>query len=286
MRAGKASRTAELSAAYRALDTSLNAEPILGDPFAGRMVRLSWRIPVQSSVVRALYFRFVMDLRPAMITFTGRSRIAEDVLAAKAEQGPVQWVLLGAGLDTFAWRHPEHAAVPQFELDHPDTQTHKRAEIERLGLRAPEAHRFVPIDFEQTSIPDALAGAGFDRDIPAVFAWLGVTYYLTRDAITRTLADVASIAAPGSALIFDYRLPDSYISERDRPIQKRGDAAVAKWGEPHMSKLEPAEWPPLAAATGWRVESDIGDDVLSERFARVGTRALSNYRIATLARGK
>jgi methyltransferase (TIGR00027 family) len=284
MRAGKPSRTAELIAAYRALDVSLNAEPIVGDHFAGRMLRATWRIPVQSRVVRSLYFRFVMDLRPAMITFTGRSRIAEDVLDAKAKQGPVQWVLLGAGLDTFAWRHPEHATVAQFELDHPDTQAHKRAAIQRLGLRAPDAHRFVPIDFERTSIPDALAGAGFDRSIPAVFAWLGVTYYLTREAITRTLTDVASIAAPGSAIVCDYRLPDSHISERDRPIQKRGDAAVAKWGEPHVSKLEPAEWTKLAASTGWRVDTDIGDDELSERFARVGTRALSNYRILTLAR--
>ena len=285
MRAGKTSRTAELIAAYRALDVSLGTEPILGDHFAGKMLRAAWRIPVESRVVRSLYFRFVMDLRPAMITFTGRSRIAEDALAAKAKQGPVQWVLLGAGLDTFAWRHPEHAAVPQFELDHPDTQAHKRAEIQRLGLHAPEGHRFVPIDFERTSIPDALASAGFDRAIPAVFAWLGVTYYLTRDAITRTLMDVAAIAAPGSAMVCDYRLPDSYISERDRPIQKRGDAAIAKWGEPHVSKLEPAEWAKLAADAGWRVDSDIGDDVLSERFARVGTRALSNYRIATLGRG-
>jgi methyltransferase (TIGR00027 family) len=203
VQAGRASRTAELIAMYRALHLELCKDPLLVDPWAAQMISRPLRIGVQSRLFRSFYLRFVNDLRPAMMSFMVRSRIAEDLFAAKSGLGTVQWVLLGAGLDTFAWRHPEHAELTQFEVDHRDTQTYKRDRLAKLGLSSPAKHRFVTVDFERERISDALRAAGFDPATPAVFAWLGVTYYLTREAIVATLQDVATIAAPGSAIVCD-----------------------------------------------------------------------------------
>jgi methyltransferase (TIGR00027 family) len=286
MKRGVASRTAEIAALHRALHLRLAKQPILADPYAEKLIRPTWRMVVQSRVLRTLYQRFVNDLRPSNVIFAARSRIAEDLVADKSSRGPVQWVQLGAGLDMFAWRHPQHAKLAQFELDHPDTQAQKRALVGKLGLAPPPNHRFVAIDFERTKISDALRAAGFDPSVPAVFAWLGVTYYLTRDAIRTTLSDVASLAAPGSAIMCDYRLPDRFIYPPDLALARSADRMFEKWGEPHISKLEPDDWRSLAEATGWTLEADLDHEHLDARFdlVRTGFRPVRNYRMLTLGR--
>jgi len=285
MQPGRASRTAQLVAWYRALDVVLNEPPILGDPYAVRMLPYGWRWPVQSRILRAVVIRLLGGprLRAPIVTFVARSRIAEDLLAERARRGPVQWVLLGAGLDTFAWRHPEHAGLAQFEVDHPDTQRSKCQLLAELHLAPPAKHRFCAVDFEKTRLRDALPACGFDPAVPAVFAWLGVTYYLTREAIVSTLSEVGSIAAPGSALVCDYRVPDRLLAPDEREFARKGDEMLAKWGEPHLTKLEPEGWPDLAAPLGWEVEADLGPEEITARFGR-GHRAISNYRVLTLAR--
>jgi methyltransferase (TIGR00027 family) len=250
------------------------------------MIRFAWRIAVRNRVLRSLYQRFVNDLRPSNVVFTVRSRIAEDLVAEKSRRGPVQWVQLGAGLDTFAWRHPQHAQLAQFELDHPDTQAQKRELVSKLGLVPPANHRFVAIDFERTKISDALRAAGFDPAVPAVFAWLGVTYYLTREALRSTLSDVASLAAPGSAIVCDYRLPDRFIHPPDLALARKADRMFEKWGEPHISKLEPEDWRSLAGPTGWTIEADLDHEDLDAHYGLVrnGFRPVRNYRMLTLGR--
>jgi methyltransferase (TIGR00027 family) len=287
MKAGQTSRTAEVVAAMRALDRAINDPPILGDPYAARMIRPAFRALVLNRLIRTIYVRYVSDVRRMMITTSARSRIAEELLTEKKRQGPVQWVLLGAGLDTFAWRHPEHADVPQFEVDHPATQSHKRQLLSRLSLVPPSKHHFVSVELERMRIPDTLVAAGFDPKTPAVFAWLGVTYYLTRAAIEQTLRDVSTIAAPGSALVCDYRLPDHHLDPREVALMRKGDRIFEKWGEPQISKLEVDEWKTLAQETGWTVQADLGRAEIAERFARQcrdGVRPSSNYRILTLGR--
>jgi methyltransferase (TIGR00027 family) len=286
MRQGEASRTAESIAVYRMLDLLLNPEPIIRDPWARDMIKPSYRFLAGNRLARRFMQRFVFDVRPHVVTSSARSRIAEDRLADKAQRGAVQWVLLGAGLDMFAWRHPEHSAIPQFELDHPSTQDHKRTLVDKLGLKPPALHRFVPIDFEKTRPSEALVGAGFDRSVPAVFAWLGVTFYLTREAILATLTDVASIAAPGSLVVCDYRLPDQHANARDRKFMRRSDPVLVRWGEPHISKLELADWKQLASSTGWSILADDGEQEIAARFPRLagGMQPASNYRVLTLMR--
>jgi methyltransferase (TIGR00027 family) len=213
-----------------------------------------------------------------------RVGLAAHLLAAQVARGPVQWVLLGAGFDMFAWRHPERAEVPQFEVDHPDTQSHKRALVSRLGLTPPPRHRWVACDFERMRVADALRAAGFDASVPAVFAWLGVTYYLTRDAIVSTLTEVASLAAPGSMMVCDYRLPDRFIAPSDAALARKGDRLLMRWGEPHITRLELVDWRQMLPPTGWTIDSTLDADELAARFARDGLRPLSYYGLLTLCR--
>lgn len=197
----------------------------------------------------------------------------------------MQWVLLGAGLDMFAWRRPDCASVPQFEVDHPATQRSKQRRIARLGLVAPPLHRFVPVDFARETASEQLLAAGFARAVPTVFAWLGVTYYLERAAIDATLRDIRSIAAPGSVLVLDYRLPDRHLARKERGPVRRSDLVFARWGEPMLSRFEPAELHALAVRTGWRVAVEHTAAQLAGRYfarGRDGLVPTSVYRVVEL----
>ena len=121
-----------------------------------------------------------------------RSRFAEDVLASAVAAGVRQYVLLGAGLDSFCWRSPLAGALRVFEVDHPDTHHWKRTALEAAGLDVPSWLSFVPADLSQDVLMVALTSAGFDRAVPAVISWLGVTMYLAQPDIDRVLAAVAA----------------------------------------------------------------------------------------------
>lgn len=266
MRRNEQSQTSELIALYRALHTAQHATPILVDPYAHAFLRPTWRLAARSKLVYSLYRAAGFRLEHGIAMAMARSRIAEDRLDERRRVGNVQWVLLGAGLDMFAWRRPELAGLPQFEVDHPATQRSKRASLARLGLRSPPNHHFVAVNFERESAGRQLVAAGFDPRVPAVFAWLGVTYYLTRPALVATLRDVRSIAAPGSFLVFDYRLPDHHARADERAALALGDRTFARWGEPFVSLLEAAEWHELARETGWRHLAEHDRDAMIQRF--------------------
>jgi methyltransferase (TIGR00027 family) len=149
--------------------------------------------------------------------WVARSRFAEDRLAAARARRVRQYVILGAGLDSFALRHAQTLGeLAVYEVDNPPMQTWKRARIELLDLALPATLRFVPCDFETGTLPQALAQAGFDADAPAVVSWLGVTQYLTREAIAETLLWVSRLAA-GSEMIFTFIVPGpEAVAERER----------------------------------------------------------------------
>jgi methyltransferase (TIGR00027 family) len=182
----------------------------------------------------------------------------------------------------FAWRRPDCAAIPQFEVDHPATQRSKQRRVARLGLAQPAAHHFVPVDFERDTASERLREAGFSTTIPTVFAWLGVTYYLTRASIEASLRDIRSIAAPGSYLVFDYRMADHYLLPRERGPVFRADAAFKRWGEPMLSRLEPDDLHAVLRATGWHVEHEHTASQLAARYfsgGRDGLVPASVYRV-------
>jgi methyltransferase (TIGR00027 family) len=168
-----------------------------------------------------------------------RSRFAEEELARAVAQDVRQYVILGAGLDTFAYRNP-HAGVAVYEVDIPQTQAWKRARLEHGGIAIPDSVRFAAVDFEKHSLSDGLAQAGFRRDAPAFFSWLGVAPYLTRAAAFATLGYIASLPK-GSGVVFDYVIPRELMGEREREHFDALAARVARAGEPFRLFLDPAQ---------------------------------------------
>ncbi|MDA3631078.1 class I SAM-dependent methyltransferase [Saccharopolyspora sp. WRP15-2] len=166
-----------------------------------------------------------------------RSRYLEDRLAALVDRGLPQYVILGAGLDTFAYRNPT-APLAVFEVDHPATQQWKRKLLADSGVDVPEMLRWVPVDFETDQLLDQLVAAGFDPTRPALISWLGVTMYLTWEAVDRTL-DVLGGLAPGTELVLDYVLPEHLSDQATRTHASAVAQAVSDSGEPWLSRPTP-----------------------------------------------
>src|SRR5690349_4574078 len=205
MIAGTPSRTAYRVAMRRAAHQILDQPLVLDDPVALTIVG-----PRAAAEIEADRRRYDSSFGRAMRLFlVARSRVAEDALARAVAAGVRQYVILGAGLDTFAYRNP-YPSLRVFEIDAPATQAWKRDLLRRTRIAEPAALTFVPVDFETQSLPEQLAAAGFGGGERAFFSWLGVTMYLTRDAIMGTLRYVAERPA-GSGITFDYMTPPSRL---------------------------------------------------------------------------
>jgi methyltransferase (TIGR00027 family) len=170
-----------------------------------------------------------------------RCRFAEDELTRSVTRGITQYVLLGAGLDTFAFRQPPFArALRIFEVDHPATQAWKRERLAALELSDPPNLCWAPLDFERETLAEGLAVAGFDFTRPSFFSWLGVTMYLTRAAIDTTLGVVAALPAP-STITLTFTLPDDDLAGIDLELAQTLAQSSAKAGEPWLSRFHPDE---------------------------------------------
>ncbi|GAB3279419.1 SAM-dependent methyltransferase [Actinocorallia lasiicapitis] len=178
-------------------------------------------------------------LAGARTTAVTRSRYTEDRLAELAGRGVDQYVILGAGLDSFAYRSELAARVRVFEVDQPTTQCWKRTLLSETGTPIPPSVFFVPVDFEKEparSLTDHLVRAGFDPDRPALISWLGVTMYLTSEAIRQTLTVVSGLA-PGTELIVEHLLPAEHRDEAGQTYAELVMAAAAEHGEPWRTFL-------------------------------------------------
>src|ERR1700688_3077516 len=185
MQEGKFSKTAQRVAIRRAAHQLLDEPRVLEDPLALRIIGSEAEEELRSNPKE--HHAFARAFRAFM---AARSRYAEDELARAVAHGVRQYVVLGAGLDTFAYRNP-HAGLRVFEVDHPATQAWKREQLQAAGIAIPPSLTFVPIDFEQETLADGLEDCGFDASAAAFFSWLGVTPYLTREACMTTLSSIA-----------------------------------------------------------------------------------------------
>lgn len=195
-----------------------------------------------------------------------RSRFTEDRLSRAIAAGVLQYVVLGAGLDTFSLRNP----FPQlrvFEVDHPATQALKRERILAAGLRGQERAIYVAIDFQTQALPDVLEDAGLLSAAPTFFSWLGVVPYLDEAAIRSTLQFVASVAPP-TEIVFDYAVDPALLS----PLERAGVAAlsdrVAAAGEPFRTFFAPQRLHAMLREAGFDVVDDLGADELNQRYFR------------------
>jgi methyltransferase (TIGR00027 family) len=211
------------------------------------------------------------DLEAPFVTWlAARSRLAEDWLAAS---GADQYVILGAGLDSFAWR--QDADVRVFEVDHPSTQAWKQARVASIGLPVPAELVWVPVDFERQRLGPALSEAGLDTSRAVFVSWLGVIPYLTRDAIIQTLQEL-----PRCQLALGYLPPRELVDEDARQLCTTVEAIARETGEPWITSLSPAQFAAMLTEGGFTVTDDVGAHDIEGRYGR---RAL-NYERMALAR--
>lgn len=235
------SRTAELVAVSRARHLLRHNPPyIFHDPFAFQFLSKRWQRILGYRLIDAFVSGIVLRrLMPITTQPLTRARFTEDSLLAAIEDGVGQYVILGSGYDTFALRHPD-LDVTIYEIDLASTIALKRERAGAAGLALPDSLRLIPIDFEKDDLADRLAAHGFDPGKRSFFNWLGVTYYLSRDAIQDTLNQVAGITSPGSQIVFDYLAETNSIPEGERPLAVRMKNYVGKLGEPMITSFDPA----------------------------------------------
>jgi methyltransferase (TIGR00027 family) len=232
MQEGKFSRTAQRVAIRRAAHQLLDRPRVLDDPLALRIIGSEAAEELRTNPKE--HHAFSRAFRAFM---AARSRYAEDELARAVAHGLRQYVVLGAGLDTFAYRNP-YPGLRVFEVDHLATQAWKRGQLEAAGIAIPAALTFVPIDFERQTLADGLEQSGFDLRAAAFFSWLGVTPYLTRDACMTTLSFVAKMPA-GSGVVFDFAVDPALLNAGQRQALDALSQRVARYGEPFQLFFDP-----------------------------------------------
>jgi methyltransferase (TIGR00027 family) len=200
-------------------------------------------------------------------SIVARARFIEDLVVEQAGRGIGQYVILGAGLDTFAQRRPEIASrLRIFEVDQPGPQAWKRQRLIELDYGIPEWLRLVPVDFETgQSWWEGLINAGFDADQPAVVASTGVSMYLTRDAIMATLRQVAALAS-GSTLAMTFLLPLELADPEVRPWLQLAEKGARASGTPFISFFTPTEMLALAHEVGFREVRHVSAATLTQRY--------------------
>jgi len=228
------------------------AVPILGPEFRDELAR------TPSSDRRP----FSASLRAFMVA---RARLAEDTLVHGVETlGTQQYLILGAGLDTFAYRNP-FPNVRVFEVDHPATQAWKHTCLTAASIAIPPSAHLVPVDFEQQSLAAQLAASGFDPTLPTVTAWLGVVPYLTLEAFRGTTSLLGSFA-PGSTAVFDYSQPREVLPPTEQLMLDSLSARVAQAGEPFRLFFTPQSLEAELSLAGLTVAEDLDGATLTQRF--------------------
>ena len=208
----KPSKTAELAAAIRAFHRRCAKKPLFDDPYALAMCGNFWRRVVSSDCLSHLVVNNLMATASGIMPLVYiRARFGEDLLRAAIKEGLDQYVIVGAGYDTFSVRRPDlMEKLTLYELDQPAPQQSKRDRMKAAGLIEPENVCYVASNPNREKLHEALGRVNFDLTSPALFFWFGITYYLKMESIRETLTSISSYMAPGSAVMFDY-LADSKL---------------------------------------------------------------------------
>jgi methyltransferase (TIGR00027 family) len=255
---GSALKVAVLRAAHQLLDDPI----VFDDPLA-----LSILGPQAEAALRRDPIQYNDRMRRGMrALLVVRSKLAEDALLQSVQAGVKQYVVLGAGLDTFAFRNADKdEGVHVYEVDHPSTQEWKKTMLNAAGIDIPDSMTFVAVDFEKDTLAEGLRRAGFCIDQPAYFSWLGVTMYLSTQAVLETLKFVASLPK-GSAITFDYRVAPSLLNPRERMLGESIAKIIAEQGEPWKSHFEPDALHKALQDMGFRTTVDVGPEELNARY--------------------
>lgn len=253
------SRTAHRVAQRRAAHQVWYHPRVLDDPVALKIigadeaVKLAHSLPFEPPPER--YLRAFL---------VARSRYAEDQLGEAVRRGTKQYGILGAGLDTFAYRNP-FPDLRVFEVDHPVTQAWKRERLKRTNIALPASLTFVPVDFERDTLAHGLELAGFAANQPAFFSWLGVTPYLATETVLATLRWLISIDST-NGVVFDYAVPRSKLDPSYWPGFDALASRVAAAGEPFVGFFDPVELARDLKLMGFAHIEDLGADEINARY--------------------
>jgi len=260
MQSGQPSRTALGAAGHRAAHQVLEGGFIFTDPLAVRILGPH----AEDAVRRAESNPWRRRLR---LFIAVRTRFAEDSLAAAVARGARQLVVLGAGLDTYAYRATLAEGFRIFEVDHPATQAWKRQRLAEAGIPEPRALTFAPVDFEREHLAGGLNAAGFDPTVQTFFTWLGVVPYLTEEAVFSTLGFIAGLPG-GAQVVFDYANPMDLKAAPDEnaDIAKRLAERVALAGESFKSYFETDALHGKLKSLGFHEIKDLGPALIRERY--------------------
>jgi methyltransferase (TIGR00027 family) len=263
MKEDQPSLTAQHVAMQRAAHQLLDDPRVLDDPVALEIIGKEAAAQLAADPRRLDPSPFSSYLRAYLVA---RSKLAEEELADAVSRGVRQYVILGAGLDTFAYRNPyPKGTLSIYEVDHPSTQVFKRARLAEADIALPAGLTFVPVNFETHSLTDGLAATRCDWRAPVFFSWLGVTQYLTAELVMASLGFVATFPA-GSGIVFDYTISPSLMT----PLQKTALDAIAgrtaAAGEPWLGFFEPEALTADLGAMGFGDVRDVGPDEINARY--------------------
>jgi methyltransferase (TIGR00027 family) len=286
----RASLTALGTSLMRAHHTRSAREPLIDDPWGERLVSDPERATLREVLLSGLdaqareplnaldpdeLLGVLLRSHTSYGTVIIRTRYTEDALAATVACGVRQFVIIGAGMDSFALRRPPFASeVEVFEIDHPATQELKLRRFADRGLGLPRGVHFVAADLAVEGIDDALARSTFDAARPSFFSWLGVTPYLTRAANLKTLRAIASCGTRGSQLVFDFHDQREYDTPPSDEGAARVRAQLARVGEEWRSGFHPSELGGDLRAVGLELIEDLSPDDLRVRYCAGSEDAL------------
>jgi methyltransferase (TIGR00027 family) len=252
------SRTALATSLMRALHSRTDPSPLLDDSWGDRLVPESEREKMSQRIL-------------ARMDTDARAR----ALRAATIRGIGQYVLIGAGFDSFALRRPAFSdALKIFEIDHPATQTMKIQRIRECGISLPQSVHFIAADLAKEDLVTVLARSSFRKDEAAFFSWLGVTVYLTREANLATLRAVATCGAKGSELVFTYVDQIEFAPDTSRSPHNENAQVVAAIGEPWVSGFDPNEIADDLTCVGLELVEDLDGKAMWERYAGVNATIL------------
>ena len=284
MEEGKPSWSALTVAMTRAAHLSVDSGPkILNDSFAMRFSGVEDEDSLLSKL-NAAYAEMGVGTTPELFAPTYRAfilirqRYVEDELVRLLSSGIAQFVVMGAGLDSFAYRRRDlEKTLKVFEVDLPSTQQWKKSMLRRLGISSPDNLIFVPVDFNEQTLMDQLCAFGFKKDVPAFFSWLGVTVYLTKDAIFATLAEVAE-AKSGSEIVFEYSLREPFLNNQEQLVIAEGRKRKR---EPWVSLFDPVDLMQHLQGIGFTNVTDFGAGEAYTRYLADRSDELSASKLKT-----
>jgi methyltransferase (TIGR00027 family) len=236
---------------FRLIEALQLAEPELAKAYFDPAVALPWWVKVIAGAVLS------------------RARYGEDCLAQAVKQGVRQYVILGAGMDTFALRRLDLGEQLQvFEVDHPETQAFKRRSLAEAGFEPPRALHFIPADLEQESLTTALKRSSYDPQALTFFGWMGVTYYLAPESVFATLRDITHLAPVGSSVVFDYLDTGFFSPENPHQSVRAVLDNVRRIGEPMSTGFDPPVLAERLAGLGFRLQEDLSAADIEDRYFR------------------